>query len=66
MLFRSYHQINLNGDYHLSKRTEVYASVGYQIAAGASQPADIYDGVTGTASTSNHQIAARVGFATRF
>ena len=61
-----YHQINLNGDYKLSKRTEVYASVGYQIAAGAGEPADIYDGVTGTASTSNHQVAARVGFVTRF
>lgn len=61
-----YHQINLMADYQLSKRTEVYVSAAYQIAAGASQPADIFEGVTGTASSSNHQVAARVGMVQKF
>ncbi|WP_144158081.1 porin [Paraburkholderia sp. BCC1885] len=61
-----YHEINFIADYNLSKRTDLYVSAAYQIAAGASQPADIFDGVTGTASTSNHQIAARVGLLHKF
>jgi predicted porin len=61
-----YHQVNLLADYQLSKRTEVYLSAAYQIAAGASQPADIFEGVTGTASSSNHQVAMRVGFVQKF
>jgi predicted porin len=61
-----YHQVNLLADYQLSKRTEVYLSAAYQIAAGASQPADIFEGVTGTASSSNHQVAVRVGMVQKF
>lgn len=61
-----YHQINLMADYQLSKRTEVYLSAAYQIAAGASQPADIFEGVTGTASSTNHQVALRVGMVQKF
>ncbi len=61
-----YHQINLAADYKLSKRTEVYLSAAYQIAAGASQPAAIFDGVVGNASSSQHQLGLRVGIAHKF
>ncbi|MBU9366052.1 porin [Burkholderia multivorans] len=61
-----YHQIASTAEYVLSKRTFFYAVATYQIAAGAGQPADIFDGVTGTASTSNHQFAARVGIVHKF
>lgn len=61
-----YHQINLTADYKLSKRSEVYLSAAYQIAAGASQPADIFDGVVGNASSSNRQLGMRVGIVHKF
>jgi predicted porin len=61
-----YHQIASTAEYVLTKRTFVYAMATYQIAAGAGQPADILDGVTGNASSSNHQVAARVGIVHKF
>ncbi|SDD28402.1 porin [Paraburkholderia lycopersici] len=61
-----YHQIASTVEYTLTKRTFVYAMATYQIAAGAGQPADIFDGVTGTASSSNHQLATRVGIVHKF
>ncbi|WP_424781044.1 porin [Paraburkholderia sp.] len=61
-----YHQINLTADYKLSKRSEVYLSAAYQIAAGASQPAAIFDGVVGDASSTNHQLGLRVGLVHKF
>jgi predicted porin len=56
-----YHQINLAADYQLSKSTQLYLSAAYQIAAGASQPADIFEGVVANASSSNHQLGMRIG-----
>ncbi|RKP57722.1 porin [Pararobbsia silviterrae] len=61
-----YHEINFITDYALSKSTNVYFSAAYEIAAGAGQPADIFEGVTGTASTTNHQLATRVGMIHKF
>jgi predicted porin len=56
-----YHQINLAASYNLSKSTLLYASMAYQIAAGASQPADIFEGVVANASSTNHQLGTRLG-----
>jgi predicted porin len=61
-----YHQINLAASYSLSKRTLVYLSGAYQIAAGASQPADIFNGVVASASSSNRQLGLRIGMVHQF
>ncbi|MDN7177352.1 porin [Caballeronia sp. SEWSISQ10-4 2] len=60
-----YHQFNLLADYKVSKRTEAYLSAAYEIAAGG-QPASIFDGVIGNASSTNHQFAMRVGIVHKF
>jgi predicted porin len=53
-----YHQFNLFGSYALSKRTVAYAVAAYQLAAGDASQAQI----TGFgASTTNRQVALRVG-----
>ena len=53
-----YHQINLMTDYHLSKRTDVYAMAVFQKAAGSAGVAQI----TGfNASSTDRQLALRVG-----
>jgi len=56
-----YHQIGLATSYALSKRTSLYAMAVWQKAAGAATRAAIFNGVTGDASSNNHQIATRVG-----
>ncbi|VXC66150.1 Porin [Burkholderia sp. 8Y] len=58
-----YHQVNLMGDYALSKRTDVYAQAVYQRAAGAAQQAQIA-GLD--PSSSRSQLALRVAFRHRF
>ena len=61
-----YHQIGLTTSYSLSKRTALYAFAVYQRAAGAATQAAIFPGVTGDASSNNHQIALRVGVSHQF
>ena len=56
-----YHQINLAASYSLSKSTLFYLSTGYQIAAGASQPAAVFNGVVADASSTSHQLGMRLG-----
>jgi len=64
-----WHQVGLQADYALSKRTDVYAQAVYQRASGAN--AGIYNGdMTGATSTSTstsiNQTAATVGLRHRF
>ncbi|VVE17067.1 porin [Pandoraea terrae] len=61
-----YHQVALMTNYNLSKRTGVYAMGVYQKAAAGAALADIFDGVTGNASSNNHQIALRLGMYHKF
>ncbi|WP_438392819.1 porin [Caballeronia sp. DA-9] len=61
-----YHQVGLTANYQLSKRTSFYAMGVYQKAAAGAQLADVFEGVTGTASTNNHQIIARLGVLHKF
>jgi predicted porin len=61
-----YHQAGLTTSYSLSKRTAIYAFAVYQKAAGAAQQAAIFPGVTGDASSNNHQIALRIGMYHQF
>lgn len=61
-----YHQVNAIADYRLSKRTDVYVMGVYQHAAGGSAKADIYDGVSGSESTTSNQFVARVGIRHKF
>lgn len=61
-----YHQVNAIADYRLSKRTDVYVMAVYQHAAGGSAKADIYDGLTGSESTTSNQLVARVGIRHKF
>jgi predicted porin len=56
-----YHQVGLTTSYSLTKRTGFYAMAVWQRAGGGATNADIFDGVTGSASSNNHQIATRVG-----
>ncbi len=63
-----FHQVGLQADYALSKRTDVYAQAVYQRASGNSS-AQIYSGVGDSAvpaSTSMNQTAATVGVRHRF
>ncbi|OXJ06614.1 porin [Burkholderia sp. AU6039] len=61
-----YHQVGLTTSYSLSKRTALYVLGVWQKAAGAATYADIFDGVVGSASSNNHQIAVRVGMYHQF
>jgi predicted porin len=61
-----YHQAGLTTTYSLSKRTAIYAMGVYQKAAGSASLADIFDGVTGNASSNNHQVALRLGMYHKF
>lgn len=56
-----YHQIGLATSYALSKRTSIYAMAVWQKAAGAATHAAVFNGVTGDASSNDHQIATRIG-----
>ncbi|MBY0366336.1 porin [Roseateles aquatilis] len=61
-----YHQLNLMADYKLNKSTELYVSTAYQVAAGAAQPAAIFDGVVGDASSTQRQLVLRLGVVHKF
>nr|WP_246530381.1 porin [Paraburkholderia podalyriae] len=61
-----YHQISLTTTYSLSKRTAIYAMGTYQRAAAGATQAAIFDGVTGDASSNNHQLAFRLGMYHKF
>jgi predicted porin len=62
-----YHQIGVQADYALSRRTDVYAQAVYQHAMGDGGVASIYSGdVTQLPSSSKNQTAATVGLRHRF
>jgi predicted porin len=61
-----YHQLGLTTSYSLTKRTAIYAMGVYQRAAAGAPVADVFDGVTGNASTNNHQVVARIGMYHKF
>jgi predicted porin len=62
-----YHQIGLQADYSLSRRTDVYAQAVYQHAMGDGGVASIYSGDNSVApSSSKNQTAATVGLRHRF
>jgi predicted porin len=62
-----YHQIGLQADYSLSRRTDVYAQAVYQHAMGDGGVASIYSGDnTQLPSSSKNQTAATVGLRHRF
>lgn len=58
-----YHQFNVVLDYFLSKRTDVYATASYQMAAGAAQYARIYPMA---ASSNDRQLLARIAIRHKF
>ncbi len=61
-----FHQVGLQADYALSKRTDVYAQAVYQRSSGGFN-ASIYNGdMAAAASTSMNQTAATVGLRHRF
>lgn len=61
-----YGQVNLMADYHLSKRTDVYAQGVWQHAMSGGVTADIYAGILGGASTNSNQVLGRVGIRHKF
>ncbi|NML32305.1 porin [Paraburkholderia antibiotica] len=61
-----YHQIGLLLDYKLSKRTEAYLMGAFQRAAGSAIHAAILDGAIGDASSTNKQLATRIGLVHKF
>jgi predicted porin len=62
-----YHQIGLQADYSLSRRTDVYAQAVYQHAMGNGGVASIYSGDNSVdPSSSKNQTAATVGLRHRF
>lgn len=62
-----YHQIGVQADYSLSRRTDVYAQAVYQHAMGDGGVASIYNGDASTLpSSSKNQTAATVGLRHRF
>lgn len=62
-----YHQIGVQADYSLSRRTDVYAQAVYQHAMGDGGVASIYSGDnTQLPSSSKNQTAATVGLRHRF
>ncbi|WP_321899860.1 porin [Paraburkholderia heleia] len=60
-----YGQLNAVADYRLSKRTDVYLMAMYQHATGGANAA-IYAGLAGDESTTQNQVAARVGMRLKF
>jgi len=60
-----YHQLNALLDYYFSKRTDVYLMGIYQQSAGGAR-ADVYDGATGSQSSTTRQVVARVGVRHKF
>ncbi|WP_199545494.1 porin, partial [Paraburkholderia kururiensis] len=62
-----YHQIGLQADYALSRRTDLYAEAVYQHAMGDGGVASIYSGDNSQLpSSSRNQTAATVGLRHRF
>ncbi|HEY2021488.1 porin [Paraburkholderia sp.] len=62
-----YHQIGVQADYALSRRTDVYAQAVYQHAMGDGGVASIYSGDNSVpTSSSKNQTAATVGLRHRF
>ncbi|MFM0730102.1 porin [Paraburkholderia sediminicola] len=62
-----YHQIGLQADYSLSRRTDVYAQAVYQHAMGDGGVASIYSGDNSQLpSSSKNQTAATIGLRHRF
>ena len=62
-----YHQIGVQADYSLSRRTDVYAEAVYQHAIGDSAVASIYSGDnTQLPSSSKNQTTATIGLRHRF
>ncbi|SDR19436.1 Outer membrane protein (porin) [Paraburkholderia fungorum] len=62
-----YHQIGVQADYSLSRRTDVYAEAVYQHAMGDGGVASIYSGDnTVSPSSSKNQTAATIGLRHRF
>ncbi|ANB75197.1 porin [Paraburkholderia phytofirmans] len=62
-----YHQVGVQADYSLSRRTDVYAQAVYQHAMGDGGVASIYSGDnTQLPSSSKNQTAATVGLRHRF
>jgi predicted porin len=59
-----YNQVNAAADYSLSKRTDVYFEMSYEVASGGANAA-LYGPFTGASST-NKQFAAHVGIRQRF
>ncbi|BBQ02493.1 porin (plasmid) [Burkholderia sp. SFA1] len=60
-----YHQFNVFGDYLFSKRTDLYAMLAYQIAAGDATNAQINPGIA-AAATGTRQFVFHVGMRHRF
>jgi len=60
-----YHQFNALLDYYFSKRTDVYIMGIYQQAAGGAF-GDVYDGATGSQSSTTRQVVARIGMRHKF
>ncbi|RDU94661.1 porin [Trinickia dinghuensis] len=60
-----FHQVGVQADYFLSKRTDVYAQAVYQHSSSAGAAA-IYNGSFGGVSSSDNQTAATVGLRHRF
>lgn len=61
-----YGQFNLVADYHLSKRTDVYAMGVWNHSMKAGVNADIYAGLLGGASSTSNQVVGRVGIRHKF
>ncbi|WP_322052949.1 porin [Paraburkholderia bannensis] len=63
-----YNQVNLGGDYYLSKRTDVYLTTAYQTASGidSTGKAAVAALWPVTASSNSHQIVAALGLRHRF
>jgi predicted porin len=61
-----YHRIAFGADTKLGKRTELYAVVVAQQAAGDAKGADIYQGSAANMSSTNRQIGVRAAIVHRF
>lgn len=63
-----YNQVNVGGDYNLSKRTDVYLTAAYQIASGVDSTGKTAVAALWpvTASSNSHQIVTALGLRHRF
>ncbi|MEX3973799.1 porin [Paraburkholderia caribensis] len=63
-----YNQVNVGGDYNLSKRTDVYLTAAYQIASGVDSTGKAAVAALWpvTASSNSHQIVTALGLRHRF